>query len=243
MYCVLAQLYIVSRYHYFGGTGCLHLQDLFNTVDGESGFLRNVVVCRPNCVVLHCRRLILILSPNLIQSNFCFQGGVQTNKCSRTAAWCGRQYACGAAGSAEEQYLCRVCESKTGPDPAWDKDVPVQHRSSLVGVSAHRTNLMITCHTLCFCLTCSNCNKSMWFSLLADQWVFSLVFKSLWLYPCKIKKLKLKINSFCYAKGDPHQMLEKQYPLNVRDYALYSWPKLRFSVWHPLNKCCSHAWN
>lgn len=129
-----------------------------STLYGGSGFLRNSDVCRPYCVVLHCRRLILILSPNPIQSNYCFQGGVQTNKCSWTAAWCGRQYARGAEGSAEEQYLCGVCESKTGPHPAWDKAVPVQHRSSLVGAPAHCTNLMNTCHTLRFCLTCSGCN-------------------------------------------------------------------------------------
>jgi len=175
---------LVNRYHHFGGTGCLHLQDLFNTVHGGSGFLRNIDVCRPNCVVLHCRRLILILSANLIQSNFCLQDGVQTNKCSWTAAWCGRQYACGAEGSAEEQYLCRVCESKTGPHPAWDKAVPVQHCSSLVGAPACCTYLMNTYHMLCFCLTCSSCSEGIWYSLSADQCGFFLILKSFWLYPC-----------------------------------------------------------
>jgi hypothetical protein len=96
-----------------------------STLYGGSGFRRNIDVCRPNCVVLHFRRLILIFLSNLIQSNYFFQGRVQTNKCSWTAAWCGRQYACGAEGSAEEQYFCGVCESKTGPHPAWDKAVPV----------------------------------------------------------------------------------------------------------------------
>jgi len=157
---------LVNRYHHFGGTGCLHLQDLFNTVYGGSGFLRNIDVCRPNCVVLHCRRLILISSPILIQSNFCFQGGMQTNKCSWTAAWCRRQYACGAEGSTEEQYLCWVCESKTGPHPAWDKAVPVQHRSSVVGAPAYCTYLMNTYHMLCFCLTCSNCNEGIWLFII-----------------------------------------------------------------------------
>lgn len=125
-------------------------RDLFYTKDGGTEFLRNVNVHRPTCVLLHCRKLILMLSPILLQSNFCFQGRVQTHKCSWTAAWCGRQYACGAEGSAEEQYLCWVCESKTGPDPTWDKAVLVQHCSSLVGACTHCTDwwLYVICCVL-----------------------------------------------------------------------------------------------